>query len=412
MHATDIDFLPFAFLPCSKLPAIPVLSLSLPVDYSLAYSDIPYIQTVAETIPLMNGINKPKLVKVTDSKGRNLKQLVKGGSDDMRQDAVMEQVFGLLNALLADAPATATRNLSIRTYKVVPFSPAAGLLEWVENTKPLMECIQFNGEPRGMGTGYQTLKSAQAAMTVPDAASLEKLKRKFVQITSQIPRTLHSFFLDKFREPGAWFEARLAYTRSTAVNSMTGHIIGLGDRHGSNILIDQQTAEVVHIDLGIAFEQGKLLNTPERVPFRLTGNVVDGMGATGVEGTMRRCCEETLRVLRDQKEALLTVLEVLLHDPLYKWGLTLVQANRRQKKTEEVNNEEEGAAGEEGGAGNTLVGTADANRTLLQIKQKLEGVESGDNAARSVEGQVAHLLAEAMDPGNLCRMYCGWLAIM
>jgi len=32
-----------------------------------------------------------------------------------------------------------------------------------------------------------------------------------------------------------------------------------------NILVDQATAEVVHIDLGVAFEQGLMLKTPERV---------------------------------------------------------------------------------------------------------------------------------------------------
>jgi ataxia telangiectasia mutated family protein len=40
-----------------------------------------------------------------------------------------------------------------------------------------------------------------------------------------------------------------------AVNSMAGHIIGLGDRHPANILLDTRTADAVHIDLGIAFEQ-------------------------------------------------------------------------------------------------------------------------------------------------------------
>ena len=60
-----------------------------------------------------------------------------------------------------------------------------------------------------------------------------------------------------------------------------GYIIGLGDRHSQNILIDGATAAVVHIDLGIAFEQGRFLMTPELVPFRLTRDIVDGMGATG-----------------------------------------------------------------------------------------------------------------------------------
>ena len=68
---------------------------------------------------------------------------------------------------------------------------------------------------------------------------------------------------------------------SHAVAYDAGYIIGLGDRHSHNILLDRKTAEVVHIDLGVAFEQGRSLNTPELVPFRLTTNIVDGMGATG-----------------------------------------------------------------------------------------------------------------------------------
>lgn len=53
------------------------------------------------------------------------------------------------------------------------------------------------------------------------------------------------------------------------------------------------------------------------------------MGA-GVEGVMRKCCEETLRVLRVHKESLLTIVEVFIHDPLYRWALTPANAQQRQ----------------------------------------------------------------------------------
>ena len=53
--------------------------------------------------------------------------------------------------------------------------------------------------------------------------------------------------------------------------------IGIGDRHTQNILIQENTGEIVHIDFGIVFEQGKVLPTPETIPFRLTRNIVDGM---------------------------------------------------------------------------------------------------------------------------------------
>ena len=40
------------------------------------------------------------------------------------------------------------------------------------------------------------------------------------------------------------------------------------------------------------------------------------MGVAGVEGIFRRCCEETLKVLRSSADVLSTILEVFIHDPL------------------------------------------------------------------------------------------------
>lgn len=71
---------------------------------------------------------------------RRYKQLVKTGSataDDLRQDAVMEQLFEVVNNLLQDNAETRMRQLGIRTYKVIPLTPRDGLLEWVEQTIPL-----------------------------------------------------------------------------------------------------------------------------------------------------------------------------------------------------------------------------------------------------------------------------------
>lgn len=43
-----------------------------------------------------------------------------------------------------------------------------------------------------------------------------------------------------------------------------------------------------HLFVGIAFEQGRTLVTPETVPFRLTRDIIDGMGVSGIEGVFRR----------------------------------------------------------------------------------------------------------------------------
>ena len=100
-------------------------------------------------------------------------------------------------------------------------------------------------------------------------------------MTSLRPQVLHHFFFERWEHPSAWFEHRLAYSRSLGSSTIVGFLLGLGDRHCSNILLDQRSAELVHIDLGIAFDKGQLLKTPERVPFRLTRDVVDVWGGRG-----------------------------------------------------------------------------------------------------------------------------------
>lgn len=51
--------------------------------------------------------------------------------------------------------------------------------------------------------------------------------------------------------------------------------------------------------------KGETFEVPEIVPFRLTHNMVNGMGPMGTEGLFRRACEVTMRLMRDQREPLM-----------------------------------------------------------------------------------------------------------
>jgi phosphatidylinositol kinase/protein kinase (PI-3 family) len=51
----------------------------------------------------------------------------------------------------------------------------------------------------------------------------------------------------------------------------------------------------------------------------MTRDMVDGMGYSGTQGVFQRCAEETLRVLRERSDVIMTVLEVFKHDPLHSW---------------------------------------------------------------------------------------------
>lgn len=384
-----------------QLELVPVITATLPVDRSCQYPEgsFPYFNGLADRVTVMNGINAPKVIECVGSDGHKYRQLAKSGNDDLRQDAVMEQFFGLVNTLLQDHSDTLKRQLKIRTYKVIPFTPSAGVLEWVDGTIPLGEYLI--GSTRNGGAHGRYRKSDWSFLKCREHMATEKDRRKaFQKVCENFRPVMHFFFLERFSRPADWFEKRLAYTRSVATSSMVGYIVGLGDRHSMNILIDQITAEVVHIDLGVAFEQGLMLKTPERVPFRLTRDIIDGMGVTGVEGVFRRCCEETLSVMRTNKEALLTIIEVFIHDPLYKWALSPLKALQRQKETDEDETSDVESPEDEN------EGNKDATRALMRVKKKLEGYEEGE--MRSIQGQVQQLIQDAVDSERLCQMFPGW----
>ena len=54
----------------------------------------------------------------------------------------MEQVFDLVNVVLRRDRETKKRNLSVKGYKVIPLAAQAGVLEFVENTIPLMQWLR------------------------------------------------------------------------------------------------------------------------------------------------------------------------------------------------------------------------------------------------------------------------------
>ena len=60
---------------------------------------------------------------------------------------------------------------------------------------------------------------------------------------------------------------------------------------------------------------------PRCVPFRLTRDIEDALGVAGVEGVLRSSAEHTMRVLRAHSDALITILQVFVRNPLYKWAL-------------------------------------------------------------------------------------------
>ncbi|KAK4437595.1 Serine/threonine-protein kinase ATR [Sesamum alatum] len=351
-----------------------------------SYSDLPTITGIADEAEILSSLQRPKKIILMGSDGSERPFLCKP-KDDLRKDARMMEFNAMINRLLSKCAESRRRKLYIRTFAVIPLTEDCGMVEWVPHTRGLRQIVQdiyiSCGKFDRQKTNPQIKRIYdQSQGKMPED---EMLKTK---ILPMFPPAFHKWFLNTFSEPAMWFRARIAYAHTTAVWSMVGHIVGLGDRHGENILFDSTTGDCVHVDFSCLFDKGLQLEKPELVPFRLTQNMIDGLGITGYEGTYLRVCEIILSILRAHKETLMSVLETFIHDPLVEW------TKSHKSSGVEVQNPH-------------------AQRAISNIEARLQGVVVGVGAAPSlplaVEGQARRLIAEAVSLKNLGKMYIWWM---
>ncbi|KAA8892921.1 hypothetical protein FN846DRAFT_923968 [Sphaerosporella brunnea] len=379
---------------------IPPPTMHIDIRPDCDYSKLPGITRFDPIVSLASGLSMPKVINCEASDGTVFKELVKGGQDDLRQDAIMEQVFEQVSGLLQKGRITGQRNLNIRTYKVIPLTTSSGIIEFVPNTTPLHEYL-LPAHAKYFPSDWKA-STCRTAIINAQPKSREKRVMEFKRVMKHFRPVMHFFFMHEFNGPDAWYTSRLAYTRSTAAISILGHVLGLGDRHGHNILLDTKTGEVVHIDLGVAFEQGRILPVPEVVPFRLTRDIVAGMGVTKTEGVFRRCCEFTLEVLRNEASSITTILDVLRYDPLYSWSMSPLRMKRMQDNHLEVSMTSERSI--DGVAKpKKAESESEADRALTVVAKKL-------SKTLSVSATVNELIQQASDERNLAVLYAGWAA--
>uniref|UniRef100_A0A1A9V9S2 Serine/threonine-protein kinase ATM n=1 Tax=Glossina austeni TaxID=7395 RepID=A0A1A9V9S2_GLOAU len=190
-----------------NLDQIQCPTIELPVRVDLKYN-ITSIIRWEKKISLVGGINAPKKLSCECSDGITRPQLLKG-KDDLRQDAVMQQAFCMINHLLEKDPEAVQRQLKIRTYKVMPLSTRTGILQWCQNTTPIGSYLgdaHKNYRPKDYTVGKCRLLSKNHLKS-----NAEKRLEVFTHICENIKPVFHYFFFEKFHQAGVWFERRLAY---------------------------------------------------------------------------------------------------------------------------------------------------------------------------------------------------------
>ena len=298
------------------------LSLQVPGSYRVDGSYV-RIEKFIPKVQVITSKQRPRKITLRGSDGKDYVFLLKG-HEDLRQDERVMQLFGLVNALLARDRRTNQYDLNIKRYAIAPLSHNAGVVGWVPHCDTLHSLIRDYREAKKIPLNMENREMMKLAPNYDLLTVMQKVEvfSEGLDRTTGKGNDLYEVLWTKSTNSEEWLERRTKFTRSLAVMSMVGYILGLGDRHPSNLMLDQKSGRVLHIDFGDCFEVAMHRDKfPEKVPFRLTRMLIKAMEVCGVEGSFRSTCERTMGVLRDNRDSLVAMLEAFVYDPLISWRL-------------------------------------------------------------------------------------------
>lgn len=286
------------------------LDLAVPGTYQSGKT-IVRILNFETNFSVISSKQRPRKLSLNGSDGRTYAFVLKG-HEDIRQDERVMQLFGLCNTLLHGDSESYKRHLNIQRYPAIPLSQSSGLLGWVPNSDTLHVLIREYRESRKILLNIEHRIMLQMAPDYDNLTLMQKVEVFGYALDNTTGQDLYRVLWLKSKSSESWLERRTNYTRSLGVMSMVGYILGLGDRHPSNLMLDRITGKIIHIDFGDCFEVAMHREKyPERVPFRLTRMLTYAMEVGNIEGSFRITCENVMRVLRDNKESLMAVLEAV-----------------------------------------------------------------------------------------------------
>ena len=250
------------------------------------------ITSFVPSIAVITSKQRPRKILIKGSEGNEHTFLLKG-HEDLRQDERVMQLFGLTNALLANHRDTSKRDLSIRRYAVIPLSPNCGIIGWgkkkthklnviLNSQKPLMRVLPFLSSCPPFPPFLLLLLLSPCGDKVPHCDTLHQLIRDFREqrkvrlsiehmlMQQMAPDYDHCTLMQKvevfkyalqntdgldlqkvlwFKSKNSeiWLDRRTNFTRSLAVMSMVGYILGKSDRvfeSGTSVCLDDPRCPV------------------------------------------------------------------------------------------------------------------------------------------------------------------------
>nr|NVI76398.1 no-on-and-no-off transient C [Cucujiformia] len=233
------------------------------------------ISHVSNVVSILPTKTKPKKLVFYGSDGQTYTYLFKG-LEDLHLDERIMQFLNIANTMMAQNADPTGQNLyRARHYSVIPLGPRSGLINWVDGTTPVFSLykrwqqreIAKPNTKNAVNTNTTVLRPSELFYNKLNPLLVEHgvknienrkewplavLKQVLTELMAETPSDLLAKELwCNSISAGDWWNVTKRYSYSVAVMSIIGYIIGLGDRHLDNVLVDLTSGEVVHIDYNV-----------------------------------------------------------------------------------------------------------------------------------------------------------------
>eukprot|EP00477_Mikrocytos_mackini_P001866 GAHX01002024.1.p1 GENE.GAHX01002024.1~~GAHX01002024.1.p1 ORF type:complete len:2318 (-),score=351.86 GAHX01002024.1:43-6996(-) len=272
------------------------------------------IKRILTSVDVIASKQRPRKIYILGTDDKEYRFLLKG-KEDLRQDQRIMEIITTCKNLAFEK---SSENMLIYTYSITPLSEEFGLVSWLPNHMTLHELIREN---RRSTMGSESAESAESAYLKEFGVGFHDMRLRQRMETLQcilerFPSDDVKTTMEKSSLSITDFNFKQTnYTISLAFISVVGYLLGLGDRHPSNIMIERDTFSVTNIDFGDCFDEASNREMyPEVVPFRLTKMLVKGLGHIGIEGPFIDSLIDILQSLRENKEYLSLMIKVFRID--------------------------------------------------------------------------------------------------
>ena len=340
----------------------PLSALELPGQYTGHAPPQPechvVLECVAEDLLVLASMRLPKRLTFHCSDQTERRFLVKGG-EDLRLDQRVQQLMSAMNATLDASAPCAARGLRMRTYAVAPLSTSVGLLEWMDGTETLkgfMEgAIRRGSDERQVKAELKQIESAHlkymeyanklaakgpkafCQSMIGETASADKRElagRRLEAAQALAPRNLLGRgILAHAAGAESFLAMRATFASSLAALTVAQYVLGIGDRHLDNFMIEPATGRAIAIDFGMAFGHATyMLPVPELMAVRLTAQMTSFLQPLDTSVLLKAAMQHTLGALRHKRDDLLRLMEVFVAEPLLDWEAHITKLTARQRK--------------------------------------------------------------------------------